>query len=195
MVFTCVCVLKGRWLYSLLACLEKPLLPEAHSSIRQLARRCAQLRCTLVGSTPPQFLARFLTLEEMHLHSWSICMLIPHVWFHRRVKKMRNSPLSTYSSVLLPGICYSQCLVYTICVCMCLFPFVLQVLWAEWSSRPARMNTTNCCDRCFQTGSSSVKMDCFIDVKMTSIWMLLMDLLKWLYRCQNGMKDCCDLCF
>ncbi|XP_036981111.1 gem-associated protein 2 isoform X1 [Acanthopagrus latus] len=38
----------GRWLYSLLACLEKPLLPEAHSSIRQLARRCAQLRSTLI---------------------------------------------------------------------------------------------------------------------------------------------------
>uniref|UniRef100_A0A671XAG3 Gem-associated protein 2 n=1 Tax=Sparus aurata TaxID=8175 RepID=A0A671XAG3_SPAAU len=37
----------GCWLYSLLACLEKPLLPEAHSSIRQLARRCAQLRSTL----------------------------------------------------------------------------------------------------------------------------------------------------
>uniref|UniRef100_A0A3Q2YXQ9 Gem-associated protein 2 n=1 Tax=Hippocampus comes TaxID=109280 RepID=A0A3Q2YXQ9_HIPCM len=38
----------GRWLYALLACLEKPLLPEAHSSIRQLARRCAQLRSNLV---------------------------------------------------------------------------------------------------------------------------------------------------
>lgn len=37
----------GRWLYALLACLEKPLLPEAHSSIRQLARRSAQLRSTL----------------------------------------------------------------------------------------------------------------------------------------------------
>ncbi|KAM9354227.1 gem-associated protein 2 [Pholidichthys leucotaenia] len=37
----------GRWLYALLACLEKPLLPEAHSSIRQLARRCSQLRSTL----------------------------------------------------------------------------------------------------------------------------------------------------
>lgn len=37
----------GQWLYSLLACLEKPLLPEAHSSIRQLARRCAQVRSTL----------------------------------------------------------------------------------------------------------------------------------------------------
>lgn len=43
------CLLQGRWLYALLACLEKPLLPEAHSSIRQLARRCAQLRSTLVG--------------------------------------------------------------------------------------------------------------------------------------------------
>ncbi|CAG5866163.1 unnamed protein product [Menidia menidia] len=37
----------GRWLFSLLACLEKPLLPEAHSSIRQLARRCSQLRARL----------------------------------------------------------------------------------------------------------------------------------------------------
>ncbi|KAM6917347.1 gem-associated protein 2 [Lycodopsis pacificus] len=37
----------GRWLYALLACLEKPLLPDAHSSIRQLARGCAQLRSTL----------------------------------------------------------------------------------------------------------------------------------------------------
>lgn len=37
----------GRWFYALLACLEKPLLPEAHSLIRQLARRCAQLRSTL----------------------------------------------------------------------------------------------------------------------------------------------------
>ncbi|XP_061157266.1 gem-associated protein 2 isoform X2 [Syngnathus typhle] len=34
----------GHWLYALLAALEKPLLPEAHSSIRQLARRCARLR-------------------------------------------------------------------------------------------------------------------------------------------------------
>ncbi|XP_044022504.1 gem-associated protein 2 isoform X4 [Siniperca chuatsi] len=38
---------KGCWLYALLACLEKPLLPEAHSSIRQLARRCAQIRSKL----------------------------------------------------------------------------------------------------------------------------------------------------
>ncbi|KAK5857005.1 hypothetical protein PBY51_010277 [Eleginops maclovinus] len=37
----------GRWLYALLACLEKPLLPEAHSCIRQLARKCAQLRSAL----------------------------------------------------------------------------------------------------------------------------------------------------
>ncbi|XP_026520249.1 gem-associated protein 2 isoform X2 [Notechis scutatus] len=34
----------GRWLYALLACLEKPLLPEAHSLIRQLARKCSEVR-------------------------------------------------------------------------------------------------------------------------------------------------------
>lgn len=39
----------GRWFYALLACLEKPLLPEAHSLIRQLARRCSEVRL-LVGS-------------------------------------------------------------------------------------------------------------------------------------------------
>nr|XP_033806883.1 gem-associated protein 2 [Geotrypetes seraphini] len=38
----------GRWLYALLACLEKPLLPEAHSLIRQLARRCSEVRATVV---------------------------------------------------------------------------------------------------------------------------------------------------
>ncbi|XP_072896059.1 gem-associated protein 2 isoform X2 [Hemitrygon akajei] len=37
----------GRWLYALLACIEKPLLPEAHSLIRQLARRCSEVRATL----------------------------------------------------------------------------------------------------------------------------------------------------
>ncbi|ERE73128.1 survival of motor neuron protein-interacting protein 1 [Cricetulus griseus] len=40
---------QGRWFYALLACLEKPLLPEAHSLIRQLARRCSEVRL-LVGS-------------------------------------------------------------------------------------------------------------------------------------------------
>uniref|UniRef100_A0A8D0LBV7 Gem-associated protein 2 n=1 Tax=Sphenodon punctatus TaxID=8508 RepID=A0A8D0LBV7_SPHPU len=35
---------QGRWVYALLACLEKPLLPEAHSLIRQLARRCSEIR-------------------------------------------------------------------------------------------------------------------------------------------------------
>lgn len=51
-------------MYSLLACLEKPLLPEAHSSIRQLARRCAQLRSTLVSLVTLRLLssARFLSL-------------------------------------------------------------------------------------------------------------------------------------
>lgn len=34
----------GRWIYALLACLEKPLSPEAHSLIRQPARRCSEVR-------------------------------------------------------------------------------------------------------------------------------------------------------
>lgn len=41
---------QGRWLYALLACLEKPLLPEAHSLIRQLARRCSEVRVLEVRS-------------------------------------------------------------------------------------------------------------------------------------------------
>ncbi|KAB0395702.1 hypothetical protein E2I00_011204 [Balaenoptera physalus] len=41
---------QGRWLYALLACLEKPLLPEAHSLIRQLARRCSEVRLLVVSS-------------------------------------------------------------------------------------------------------------------------------------------------
>jgi len=38
---------QGKWLYALLACLEKPLLPNAASSLRNLARRCADLRASL----------------------------------------------------------------------------------------------------------------------------------------------------
>lgn len=41
---------QGRWLYALLACLEKPLIPEAHSLIRQLARRCSAVRANLVNT-------------------------------------------------------------------------------------------------------------------------------------------------
>ncbi|CAB1331115.1 unnamed protein product [Coregonus sp. 'balchen'] len=37
----------GRWQYALLACLEKPLIPEAHSLIRQLARRSSEVRANL----------------------------------------------------------------------------------------------------------------------------------------------------
>uniref|UniRef100_A0A8C6Z474 Gem-associated protein 2 n=1 Tax=Nothoprocta perdicaria TaxID=30464 RepID=A0A8C6Z474_NOTPE len=43
----------GRWLYALLACLEKPLLPEAHSLIRQLARRCSEVRVLEVSFNLP----------------------------------------------------------------------------------------------------------------------------------------------
>uniref|UniRef100_A0A3P9NP64 Gem-associated protein 2 n=1 Tax=Poecilia reticulata TaxID=8081 RepID=A0A3P9NP64_POERE len=56
----------GRWLYALLVCLEKPLLPEAHSSIRQLARRCAQLRSTMVG---------FLEDENLPALNLLICLV------------------------------------------------------------------------------------------------------------------------
>lgn len=34
----------GRWLYALLACLEKLLLPEAHSPIQQPSRRLSEVR-------------------------------------------------------------------------------------------------------------------------------------------------------
>lgn len=37
----------GCWLFALLTCLEKPLLPEAHALLRQLARACAALRASL----------------------------------------------------------------------------------------------------------------------------------------------------
>lgn len=66
--FASWCCTQGRWLYSLLACLEKPLLPEAHSSIRQLARRCAQLRSTLASRSAPAV--------------FSQCYLLPHQLMH-----------------------------------------------------------------------------------------------------------------
>ncbi|KAG8013528.1 Gem-associated protein 2 [Nibea albiflora] len=71
----------GCWLYSLLACLEKPLLPEAHSSIRQLARRCAQLRSTLESQDDEQLpalnlliclVARYLPQSS----NWSARMML-----------------------------------------------------------------------------------------------------------------------
>nr|XP_033814337.1 gem-associated protein 2-like [Geotrypetes seraphini] len=38
----------SHWLYALLACLKKPLLPEAHSLIQQLARRCSEVQAAVV---------------------------------------------------------------------------------------------------------------------------------------------------
>ncbi|XP_071960320.1 gem-associated protein 2-like [Antedon mediterranea] len=38
---------QGQWLYALLACLQKPLDPDAHSMLRTLARQCAALRASL----------------------------------------------------------------------------------------------------------------------------------------------------
>ena len=42
-------LLQGQWFYSLLAALEKPLLPESCSLIRSLARVCSNLRASLVS--------------------------------------------------------------------------------------------------------------------------------------------------
>lgn len=94
--FASWCWMQGCWFYSLLACLEKPLLPEAHSSIRQLARRCAQLRSTLASrSAPPVNLCQkvlvLLTLELFY-------------FFNRKVRGMKHYLPSTCSSVWLPGI-------------------------------------------------------------------------------------------
>ncbi|XP_071810576.1 gem-associated protein 2-like [Asterias amurensis] len=38
---------QGCWLFALLACLEKPLLPDAASMLRTLARHCSALRASL----------------------------------------------------------------------------------------------------------------------------------------------------
>ncbi|XP_074645173.1 gem-associated protein 2-like [Tubulanus polymorphus] len=45
---------QGRWFYALLASLEKPLIPEACSIIRSLARMCAHLRTALSGPEDPK---------------------------------------------------------------------------------------------------------------------------------------------
>jgi survival of motor neuron protein-interacting protein 1 len=44
---------QGRWLYSLLACLELPLLPETCSLLRTLARECSRLRALLTSIDHP----------------------------------------------------------------------------------------------------------------------------------------------
>lgn len=46
----------GVWLYALLACLEKPLHPEACSNIRALARACASARRSLASKTDERLL-------------------------------------------------------------------------------------------------------------------------------------------
>lgn len=45
---------QGRWFYSLLACLEKPLTPETCSTLRSLARACATLRLKLSSNEDPR---------------------------------------------------------------------------------------------------------------------------------------------
>lgn len=44
---------QGRWFYALLACLEKPLIPESCSQIRHIARMCAQIRSSLTSPEHP----------------------------------------------------------------------------------------------------------------------------------------------
>lgn len=44
---------RGRWLYALLAKLEKPLKPEMGSLIRNLARTCSTLRSKLASPDDP----------------------------------------------------------------------------------------------------------------------------------------------
>ncbi|PNF22411.1 Gem-associated protein 2 [Cryptotermes secundus] len=46
-------VQQGQWLYSLLACLELPLLPETCSLLRTLARECSRLRVSLKSVDHP----------------------------------------------------------------------------------------------------------------------------------------------
>ncbi|XP_052091948.1 gem-associated protein 2-like [Mytilus californianus] len=45
---------QGSWFYSLLVCLEKPLSPEACSTLRTLARSCSNLRASLENSDDPR---------------------------------------------------------------------------------------------------------------------------------------------
>ena len=40
---------QGRWLYSLLACLEKPLTPELCDNVRKMVLLCARVRAELVS--------------------------------------------------------------------------------------------------------------------------------------------------
>ncbi|XP_013792825.1 gem-associated protein 2-like [Limulus polyphemus] len=47
---------QGRWFYALLSCLEKPLTPEACSSLRSLARACANLRASLETKEDPRLI-------------------------------------------------------------------------------------------------------------------------------------------
>lgn len=45
---------QGCWFYSLLVCLEKPLSPEACSTLRSLARSCSNLRASLENPEDPR---------------------------------------------------------------------------------------------------------------------------------------------
>ena len=57
-------IIQGQWFYALMSCLEKPLVPEACSLLRDLARNCANLRATLVSTDCCIF--KIVLFESMH---------------------------------------------------------------------------------------------------------------------------------
>lgn len=65
---------QGQWLYALLSCLEKPLTPETSSSIRHIAKMCAQIRAELDSVNHPDLpqlnviiciIARYFNQEDL----------------------------------------------------------------------------------------------------------------------------------
>ncbi|XP_047501510.1 gem-associated protein 2-like [Penaeus chinensis] len=65
---------QGRWFYSILACLEKPLIPESCSQIRHIARICASIRAKLDSPDHPDLaqlnviiciVARYFSQEDL----------------------------------------------------------------------------------------------------------------------------------
>lgn len=169
-VFLWLFLCQGRWLFALLACLEKPLLPGAHSSIRQLARRCAQLRSTLV---PFALLSCALltsaVLSNQHFY-WKpgrapeikfqmsflsqpiLRTVVFEVRFHfvcRRMRRISNYPLWICSSVLLPGL--TPCLNWLSFTFKCSFFLIMpkttflswQIFWTDWSGGSAWTNLSD----------------------------------------------------
>lgn len=87
-MLVCVCS-QGRWLYALLACLDKPLLPEAHSLIRQLARRCSAVRAQMVLTH--SYTVPHISLYVRNLLPCKFQRILHHFLFCcRRIKMMSD---------------------------------------------------------------------------------------------------------